>query len=370
MEIKYSKQLVTILVVFFGCQTSDDTFLDYYKIYTSLPPASSAIASPYKHQEFHAYINERYEIYGTGNGKRFYSTDLLETIEMKTGFGKFGDYNADGKNVLTSYEDDDDFVIAASANYGFDFTPKVSIPNIDYDYVAVFYLNPDMGWVISPSGYNAHIYEIKGNKYTKIATVNASMYADAISVYFKNDLEGYLLLGDTFGVKTKLFKTSDGGKSWGSPSVFDLTKDSGNTPYEVKMIKAFGNLVVAYPVEEGRSGYHKYLYLSRDGGSSWEFIHNNKACYQFLDEQTGYALEMSRYVYNWEDNLPASTSYLQKTTDSGRTWQRVSNQVLYADNIFFINENVGIATSYSMMQVTVDGGTTWHLLVYPLEEGT
>jgi hypothetical protein len=369
METKYSKPLVIILVVFFGCQISDETFLDYYKIYTTLPPSSSAIASPYKSQEFHAYINERYEVYGTGNGKRFYSTDLFETIEMVTGFGKFGDYIRDGKNVRISYQDDDDLVLAASSNYGFDFTPQVSIPYLDYDYVAIFYLNPDIGWVINPSGYNAEVYEIKGNQYTKIATVNANMYADATSVYFKNELEGYLLIGDSYGVKNKLFKTSDGGKSWGSPSVFDLNRDSGNTPYGVNMIKAFGNLIVAYPVEEGRSGSREYVYLSRDGGSSWEFIHDNKACYQFLSEQIGYALEMSNYVYNWEDDLPASTSYLQKTTDSGRTWQRVSNQVLYADNIFFINENVGIATSYSMMQVTVDGGTTWHLLVYPLEEG-
>lgn len=370
MKRKYITLSAIVLVVFFGCQTSDETFLDYYKIYTALPPASSAIASPYKSQEFHAYINERYEVYGTGNGKRFYSTDLFETIEMETGFGKFGDYITDGKNVLTSYQDDDDVVLAASSNYGFDFTPKVSIPNLDYDDIAVFYLNPNTGWLINPWGNNAQIYEIKENEYTMIATVNANMSADALSVYFKNDLEGYLLIGDSFGVKTKLFKTSDGGKSWGIPFAFDLNRDSGNTPYRVNMIRAFGNLVVAYPVEEGRGGSRKYIYLSRDGGSSWEFINNNKACYQFLNEQTGYALEMIRYVYNWEDDPAASTAYLQKTIDSGRTWQRVSDQVLYADNIFFINENVGIATSYSMMQITVDGGSTWHLLVYPLEDGS
>jgi photosystem II stability/assembly factor-like uncharacterized protein len=136
------------------------------------------------------------------------------------------------------------------------------------------------------------------------------------------------------------------------------------------MVKTFGSLVVAYPVEEGRNAYYKYIYLSRDGGSSWEFINDNKACYQFINEKTGYALEMIQNVNSSGDNLPASTSYFQKSTDGGKTWKRVSNQVLYADNIFFTDENVGIATSYSIMQVTVDGGITWHLLVYPLEDGS
>ena len=136
--------------------------------------------------------------------------------------------------------------------------------------------------------------------------------------------------------------------------------------YEIENEKYLGD---AAPSNGWSSNPSSHAYISRNNGDSWTFFRENNLCsFQFLNETTGYALKKLDHAYSWEKEKVASTSYIFKTTDGGLTWNQASDQVLFADRTFFTDDGVGIARSYSVLQLTLDAGKTWHVLVYPIDE--
>jgi len=107
--------------------------------------------------------------------------------------------------------------------------------------------------------------------------------------------------------------------------------------------------------------------LSMDGWefskSTYDFSINSRDLF-FLNSEIGFVVGYNGTIY--------------KTTDSGETWiKKISGTTLHLHSVFFLNENVGFASSQSMncldadcnkgclLLKTTDGGETWIKTFFP-----
>jgi hypothetical protein len=341
----------------------DETFVDYFEGTTILPPRSLELASHYKSQPLRAWINNDGRIYGTGNGKRFYTDDFFfSTLYTATGFAAYDYIEIDGHHVQRTVYDDDAnaLTIETSDDFAEMFAPRATLTSIYSEQDFIFSPeSAEKGWVAYSRGPNIEVYQIEGSSPELVAKIPVTSTAELLSVWIK-DNEGIIAV-ERDEVTIDLYKTADGGTTWNFNSTVTIVKNSSNTPYQVGQFRVYGDFIYG--------GGYGHVYISRNNGATWELSNQKNLCsFQFLNASTGYALEMVEAVYNGDDTKLASTSYLYKTTDGGVTWNSVSDKMIYGDHLYFLNEDVGLAMSYSVLQMTRDGGTTWDLLVYPLKD--
>ncbi len=364
----YKRILFSIIAaIFFSCEGPDASFLDYYEVSTSLTQESVELFWGGKAQNFEVKINEDNRIYGVGLAKRFYTDDFFETITYTRGFS-FGNYHEiDGKFVQrTEFNDDlNQIIIEESVDWGISYSVKTIIEDIHDDDFVYYPQDENVGWILS----KRNIIKIDGSAYTPIQTIDGYR---PLSIWFDGPTGYILIAGDFRGDIKHIYKSNDYGTTWHLNSTIELIEDSYSTPYNINYVKGYGELIYAYfDAGTGTSNARPsdYMYVSRDGGANWHFYkENDLLVFQFLDEKNGYAIKATDYAYSWEDEKVASKGILHSTTDGGITWSPVTENEIYADRIFFLNAEVGLAMSYSCLQVTFDGGLNWKLLVFPLEE--
>ncbi len=109
------------------------------------------------------------------------------------------------------------------------------------------------------------------------------------------------------------------------------------------------------------------LLRTEDGGQNWEEQSTgsfNLNAYHFVNDNLGYM------AFNMIWNSP-DWSEIRKTTDGGKTWTTISNFETHTDNhptygiinnLFFHDENNGIAISGNKTFKTIDGGINWQVI--------
>lgn len=144
--------------------------------------------------------------------------------------------------------------------------------------------------------------------------------------------------GVVVGHEGAIFITNDGGYTWSSKS--GKTEDSYNAV-------SFGSSNTGYIV-----GQNGTVLKTTNGGNSWEGLSSGTTSHllgvSFVGENTGYIAGEDPAV-------------VLKTEDGGLTWEDVIISALSGDfsDIFFITENVGIATGQYGVYSTTDGGINW-----------
>ena len=109
------------------------------------------------------------------------------------------------------------------------------------------------------------------------------------------------------------YVTRDGGHTWKPTSLVSGTEQA------TKSVVGFSYSFVAGT--QGWIAVHRYFWHTADGGRHWQLLHptdwrSDIAQIQFLDRSSGLALPA-------RVTLHAPTSYLLRTHDGGRTWQRI-----------------------------------------------
>jgi len=164
-------------------------------------------------------------------------------------------------------------------------------------------------------------------------TIVLTTYGILWDVTFSNQDHGVVV-----GHEGSIFITNDGGYTWSSKS--GKIEDGLTTV-------SFGTSNTGYAVGENGT-----VLKTSNGGNSWNGISSgtNSLLYgvSFVNENTGYIAG---------DN-PA---VVLKTIDGGSTWEDIIISGLsggYSD-IFFITENIGIASAEYGVYSTTDGGLSW-----------
>jgi photosystem II stability/assembly factor-like uncharacterized protein len=247
---------------------------------------------------------------------------------------------------------------------------------------------------------------------------------DLNHVFFINDSIGYVCGGDRY-FKGDLLKTTDGGYTWHDQSTGEMTKalyrldfiseDTGfSCGYDGKIFKTtdgganwhffqtdyYRPLRSIYMLDGqrgfacGGDGYKSgYLLRSTDGGDDW-LADTSLEEYRdlvFFDESNGVVCGYGLIMYTTDggqtwtytnakqdffvamDFVNEATGYaigytgsIWKTTDGGRSWERLRNANVifkpqwYLNCIAFINESVGyVAGEGGCFLKTSDGGQSW-----------
>ncbi|MDP2302777.1 MAG: YCF48-related protein [Ignavibacteria bacterium] len=161
-------------------------------------------------------------------------------------------------------------------------------------------------------------------------------YDNLWGVYFKDANNGIATGGATRG--TVCVRTNDGGINW-----IPINIPCGGT---LKSIDGFGDEVII-------SGSN-YVLKSTDFGTTW----------QRMNPIPGLSLYA---MHSIGENFIVAAGFdavFLKSVDGGRNWSastiRANNAAPNAQDIFFVNENVGYAShGYGMISKTTDGGNSW-----------
>jgi photosystem II stability/assembly factor-like uncharacterized protein len=232
-----------------------------------------------------------------------------------------------------------------------------------------YFLNLDTGWVAGNNGLVLKTTDSGENWIRKTTFVNNTLN----SIFFISKNHGWAA-GN--GV---ILNTNDGGETWdsaavtgefyniffitekkgwacGYPGIFSTSEDGGKSWHIDTLLQNIPiRAIYFFSEKEGIiNGSSGNILITSDGGLNWETISTGIPgelvnSFDFIDNDVGYAC--GGYTY--------STGFVIKTTDRGKTWNRLTDSTFYgASRVEFIDENFGI-TLGNGLRYTTNGGETW-----------
>ncbi|OQP38817.1 hypothetical protein A4H97_19070 [Niastella yeongjuensis] len=169
-------------------------------------------------------------------------------------------------------------------------------------------------------------------------------YDDAfqpLNMQFVNNKTGWMLLYKNSAFSTFITKTRDTGRTWSEPVAIDKRVING------LQIGKKGNIAA---IEDAGN-----VYISTDSGATWK--------------KPAADLKLaSAYMVNPATVYGVSSTGVMKSTDTGVTWNTVSDNMteyLNMKKIHFQDEQNGIMYGDQKLYITADGGVNWKVLLYP-----
>lgn len=367
--------LISLLILLSACSKNEFTMKNLITIDSLYTPGGQVLPGS-RLSEYDNYIRLAGidTIYGsyTDGGRIliFHSFDGLKTsfvYEMPYGFEIL--YFEKGNIII--HQKGSGCKLQESTDFGKTFTAKI-IKEPAYReaiYTPVF-TNLNCGYFINFLGITIEIYKITGSDYQKICTINPDFnQAGTPKLPFMIDADNWCFVNffeSTFN-RSYIYHSSDGGYSWQKQLIEQLPPLNNYHEFLalnfLKVISKTKYVFYQLKVTESSSGYIETMefYYSYDAGVNWvlkDFVlPGYSKSIQFVNENVGFILVQSSY------NNPANKATIYKSTDSGETWKALGKEV-YAHDIYFSDENHGIAKYNDVVQVTLDGGKTWKLLTY------
>lgn len=169
--------------------------------------------------------------------------------------------------------------------------------------VEVLKQEPVLGWAVGNGGL---ILELRGNV-SHVSNNQREIYDDLYSVHFVDRQKGFVG-GEGF------YWTNDSGNNW--------NRVLGGALGDKEKIKSiyFNDNMNGWIAGGQVEGQHMFLRKTTDGGNSWQTKWQKPngivMAVQFINIQTGFAVV---------NDYGLATSYVLKTTDGGETWQQSPN---------------------------------------------
>ena len=149
-------------------------------------------------------------------------------------------------------------------------------------------------------------------------------------IYLFNNRHIILLAG------RRVYGTKNGGKTWSHTPGFDVQ-------FLRKFIKITDNKWIVL----GHNAITEPCYKTLDSGITWTPLTHHFSSMQFLNENTGYAIDSSLF----------------KTNNGGDTWELINDSLksiaYWTSDLYFYNESVGWLNSGDFLYYSKDGGRTW-----------
>ncbi|SFM99860.1 Por secretion system C-terminal sorting domain-containing protein [Chryseobacterium oleae] len=215
-----------------------------------------------------------------------------------------------------------------------------------------------------------------GNSWQKVQYPPHESYSNGFR--FVNENTGYSI-GANQG---QVYKTVNGGMSWTQSTVIQ---------YEPLYSVSFLSENVGF-VSGGYDTPNKGIYKTVDGANSWQKISDQRfSSLKFFNNNVGYGVLTSSYgkLYKTVDggitwnicfNGGSSNIYYDllnenqiflkgdngdffKSSDGGATWAQSQAPFYSFDKIKFADQNVGYIADQERVYRTIDGGTTWTLIL-------
>jgi hypothetical protein len=225
----------------------------------------------------------------------------------------------------------------AISTSGFNTTELVDVSYIDSNYLMLTYQQKATSAADSRKFY-------KLNLTTKVAS-RVRHFDDQyhpVNVKFVDKKTGYALMYRNSTDSSYISKTLDTGRNWSAPVAITgrlLTGLQTGVKGNLCAMEEFGN-----------------AYLSTDSGATWKK--------PSIDQQL-----TSAYMVGENIVYGVTKENLVKSTDTGVTWNTVSNTTSYEyinmKKLHFQDDQNGIMYGGQKLYITADGGATWKVLLYP-----
>ncbi|MCL3782510.1 T9SS type A sorting domain-containing protein [Prolixibacteraceae bacterium JC049] len=205
------------------------------------------------------------------------------------------------------------------------------------------------------------------------------------NIKFQNDSLGYFIGGDSY-----FLKTIDSGESWqkqqidinisigdyqliGDSSIFAVgnsklikSKDNGSNWDSISNLAGKQLLSLwFFDNDSGLVAGYNGIYRTINTGSSWDTVwsitqfgykYGDVKRLYFPSDKVGYAIGTGRNQHN----DPNFDHFLLKSTDSGKTWEKIKSFSGNLTTICFTNEKTGfLGTESGIIYKTLDGGSIW-----------
>lgn len=200
-------------------------------------------------------------------------------------------------------------------------------------------------WVYACTDFGPFMTEDGGDTFRKLSVnSNSGVTTDAIAMDPTDDTHMVAMVGDWDDQKIEV--TYDNGDSWSTV---------GTETYEFVWAEFDpNNPQVVYSGFTTGPGPTNGSYISRDGGATWELVHNIRAHDLYADSS-------GTTVYAVEDEGATSKIYI--STDEGRTWNQQASGVAYDPIRDMYVDPKNVATIYAATQdeliKSTDSGGTW-----------
>jgi hypothetical protein len=382
--------IISILLLS-GCSKKENTLLNTVDVYVSVNPETFVL----KGSDMQARINNNGMIYGfTGYspGDYYFSTpDFFSNFQyyntdyyiINNGFGDDGYY--DGQNILSVSGAGGPYTgltFYQSNDYGKSFQTAFDKPFDDAvwggannatgenKYFKTFFYSPADGFIVSQFySYNLslapsaiRVYRYQNGMITFLSTFGIPGYVPRLLTFRDNNI-GYMVVENSgsFPGEFLLFKTTNGGYNWIQSGVLAVEPDY----YEARQIQIFDPSTI---VVRCYYGGHDQFTISHNDGASWTHVDlGNSSSFSINRYQCVSPTVIMALVPGSYDEF-GETADLFRVTDfetPSPVWTKMNESKFYGSDIFFLNENTGLAMDRSILQITVDAGKTWNLLLFP-----
>ena len=229
------------------------------------------------------------------------------------------------------------------------------------------FIDPQRGWVLTHVGAGMmHDYVALfrttdgGVTWQRVMDPNTTSEIQSFGktgLVFVDENTGWMTR-DPGGVVNTVYldQTQDGGQDWQtqelpeppeSPDLYDQFFCGAFSP--VLFSSQEGMLVITCHDMQDTNKVENFLYVTSDGGQSWDVSTYRGGNLQFLNRQTGWALGRE----------------IDKTQDGGKTWTKIAD-IEWDGKFDFVNENnawaVAKLNGETALVVTSDGGEFWEQL--------
>lgn len=221
------------------------------------------------------------------------------------------------------------------------------------------YAFDDQKAIIANAGAPAHIlFTDDGGKTWKTVYTNTHEAAFFDGIDFWNNKEG-IIYGDPIDGKMLLLKTEDGGISWkpvrNAPRLHEGEASFAASGTGIRCIGKSKVLI-------STGGIKSRLWISSDKGKSWKPMNaaivqgkNTTGIYSFASQKKFILLVGGNYT---DDTM--STDHNLYSTDDGNTWHSPSPATRgYRECVEFISKNQVLAVGPSGIDVSHDKGLSW-----------
>ncbi|HEX8570018.1 MAG TPA: hypothetical protein VF699_08865 [Caulobacteraceae bacterium] len=175
---------------------------------------------------------------------------------------------------------------------------------------------------------------------------------------------GGVRVGGRVGGPAILASSRDGGRTWASQDLSDLTK----MILDVKFVDARTGFICGASDADSRKSNPVILKTS-DGGATWRQVWRGDRLFE-ITWKTAWPTKRTGYVtiQNYNPDTKVSQRYVAKSVDGGETWAElpvIDSHPFREFGIGFVDENRGWIGGTTTGVETLDGGVTWR----PVELG-
>jgi hypothetical protein len=383
--------LIIIALLVGSCSKKENTLLNTVDVYAKVNPETFVLTPPGSNR-VQSRINNSGMIYGFSAGYYFSTPDFFNTFKYySTGsiyssfYGFEDDGYYDGQNILAVNGAGGPYTelkFDLSTDYGQSFQTAFDKPWDDAvwggannatgenNYFKTCFFTPGDGYVVShfystnlllaPSAIR--VYRYQSGTVTFLSTFGDFYYEPSL-LTFRDKNIGYMVIkiDSLYPKEFHLFKTTDGGYNWMQSGVLPVDADQ----YEVKEIQLFDPSTVVVKISPG---YNNEFTISHNDGASWTHVDLGTSSSSYVNSYQCVSPTVIMALVPGSSDKFGIVADLFRITDfetSTPVWTKMNQGPFYGSDIFFLNENTGLAMDRSILQITTDGGKTWKLLLFP-----